>query len=134
MKLANLDSIEKYQVYKFIITYQDMLWMRREQLKKELEFKTQNGELIDKYPHFFEDEDVLSRIEEQLDENDEMSAVFDKAGLLRMGIFVPALTRGKFGFERTKQVETISKASIETSDRTEKKPGFLGGMFGGFKK
>jgi len=137
LKLANLDNIEKYQVNLYATLYQDITWLRREQKKKNIEFenrfkhKLQNQEIADIY----NDEYIVEVVEEELDKLDPTSTTFDKAGLLRGSLYIPALTRGKFGFERTKQVETISRSSIETNDNTEKKPGFLGGFFkGGFKR
>ena len=130
LKLGNLNVIEKFQIYKFAMLFQDIMWLRREQTKKGLEYNARYSEIIDKYPELYEDENVVDRIEEDMDSEDETSKMFDKAGLLRMGLFIPALSRGTGGFERTKQVETISRATIETSDSTEKKPGFLGSFFG----
>jgi hypothetical protein len=133
VKLANLDAIEKFVVFKNVQVYHDLLWTIKEQQKKMLEGYDRYKLVYEKYPEILVDELVVEQIETNLDTLDPTSEIFDKVGLLRMGLFVPVLSRGKFGFERTKQVETISTASQEYKDKTEQKPGFLG-MFGGFKK
>jgi len=132
--LSNLDPVEKFQVFTFIMTYQDYNWLKREQQKKDLESLKKYEHLRKNYPDFFTDEDYIKEIEDYLDEGVEAVKIYDKADLLRMGLYIPSLSRGKDGFERTKQVETISRSTIESQDKTEKKPGFLGGIFGGFKK
>jgi hypothetical protein len=116
------------------MTYQDYNWLKREQQKKDLESLKKYEHLRKNYPDFFTDEDYIKEIEDYLDEGVEAVKIYDKADLLRMGLYIPSLSRGKDGFERTKQVETISRSTIESQDKTEKKPGFLGGIFGGFKK
>jgi hypothetical protein len=133
VKLANLDATEKFVVFKNVQVYHDLLWTIKEQHKKMLEGYDRYKDIYVKYPECLQDELVVEGIEDTLDALDPSCQMFDKVGLLRMGIFVPVLSRGKGGFERTKQVETISTSTQEYKDKTEQKPGFLG-MFGGFKK
>lgn len=130
VKLSNLDTMEKYVVYKNIQVFHDLQWMKREQDKKVIEAKIKYGPLYDPTG----DEELIDEIEIALDTQDKTAGVFDKVGLLRMGLFVPVLSRGKFGFERTKQVETIAQYKIENIDKTDKQPGFMQRAFGGFKR
>lgn len=132
VKLSNLDTIEKYGVFKNIQVYHDLLWTIKEQNKKEFEAEQVYAEVYAKYPETRNDEILVEQIQAQMDSQDDSSGVFDKVGLLRMGIFIPVLSRGKFGFERGKQVETIQSQRTEFQDKTETKPGFLG-FFGGKK-
>lgn len=129
VKLANLDSIEKFVVHKNIQVFHDLAWFKREQQKKELEAKAKGFKIdID------QDNQLITDIENYLDTEDETAGVFDKVGLLRMSLFIPTLSRGKYGFEREKQVQTISQQKVEYLDKTEEKPSFMGKMFGGFKR
>lgn len=136
VKLANLNPREKQAVLMLTMVYQNMTWQKREQQKKELETNYRYKEFYTKYPQLRKDEDLIEEIEVLLDTNQGRSAViFDKIGLLRLGLFIPTLSRGTFGFERTKQVETLQTQRTEYTDKTEQKPGFMSGLFGGgFKK
>jgi hypothetical protein len=132
VKLSNLDSMEKFGVFKNVQVYHDLLWTIKEQNKKEFEAEIVYKDIYEKYPETRQDEVLVENIQNEMDNMDESAGVFDKVGLLRMGIFIPVLSRGKFGFERTKQVETIQSQKTEFQDKTETKPGFLG-FFGGKK-
>jgi hypothetical protein len=132
VKLSNLDATEKFGVFKNIQVYHDLLWTIKEQNKKEFEAEAVYGEVYKKYPETRNDEILVEQIQNEMDSADDSAGVFDKVGLLRMGIFIPVLSRGKLGFERTKQVETIQSQRTEYQDKTETKPGFLG-FFGGKK-
>ena len=59
--------------------------------------------------------------------------LFDDTNI-RKGILSARLSRGKNGFERQKQVETISTQTMDLRDRSETKPSFMDKMKGGMKR
>lgn len=128
IKLANLDSTEKYQIYLFTSVWNDIQFLKAKQEKRIIEAKTKFGEL-----HDIGGEDaVLEVIDEQLEKKE--PEFFDTVGSYKKGRFVATLSRGKFGFERIQQIRTISEYKMEQSDVTEKSPGFMQRFMGGFKR
>lgn len=127
IKLANLDSIEKYATYQFLSLWNDLMWQRKQQMKKIMEAKIKFGKLYD----FSGEDQLLEQIESEFNE---VTDVFDGAGALRKGMIVPTLSRGKFGFERIQQVKTISEYKMESIDKSEQNPGFMQRFMGGFRR
>lgn len=134
VKLSNLDEREKTSVYLFINAYYSLKLLENEQFKKYLEY-------YNMYKHKLSQEEkdhITDTIENYINFTlAEKAGNLDKANALRKGVFIPTLSRGKGGFERTKQVETISNYKVESIDKTEQNPGFLNirrMMGGGFNK
>lgn len=137
IKLTKSGELEIYSITKHFTAYHDIMFIKREQHKKT--FEMLNNKLYSKfrkiYPEVFEKENLINEIEKTLDKEDKLSSLgFDKCNLLRGGIMVATVNRGKDGFERQKQVETINTNTLKTEDVTEKKPSFLGNFFGGKKR
>jgi hypothetical protein len=122
MKLANLDIVEKNAIYQFLAVYEDIRWMTEQQEKRIIEAKVKQGDLYD----ITGEEQLLSEIEDERDKKLGLeNNPFDPVGSLKKSLIVPVLSRGKFGFERTKQVETITNYKMENIDKSEQKPGFM---------
>jgi len=120
IKLGNLAAIDKYRIEMYLQGYTDLLWIRNEQEKRNMELKL-------KYPNTFDldnDEEIVEQIEEQLN-TDGFYDVFDRASTLRRALTLATISRGSGGFERTKQVQTISQSDSTVVDKTERSPGFM---------
>lgn len=137
IKLSNLDFSEKQAIYLFTEGYYSLKLLEFEQYKKLCDYynlyqnklsETDKKEIVEQ----------ITAFNEKISNPDNKATAFDKANALRRGQFIATLSRGKFGFERTKQVETIANYRVENIDKTEQTPGFLkkafSGGFGGFKK
>lgn len=127
VKLSNLDSQEKWAVYQFISVWHDMLWLRKQQTAKLREYDLLYKQDLNKLDQYSQEDLILESISEE-------DAVFDQASNFRKGMFVVELSRGKYGFEREKQVQTISNYKMETNDKSETPPGFIKKYMGGLKK
>lgn len=126
IKVSNLDYNEKIASYRLVEGYYALNLLEKEQVKKMIDY-------YNKYGHKLTDEkkeEYVNKIKYHL----ENKSKFDSANALRRTIFISVLSRGKDGFERTKQVETVSNYKVESIEKDERKPGFLHQMVGGFKK
>lgn len=128
IKLANLDSMEKYAVYQFTSIWNDLQFLKAKQEKKIIEAKVKYEELYD----IGGEDAMLDTIDQSIEKKE--PEFFDAAGTYKKGRFIATLSRGKFGFERIQQIRTISEYKMEQTDITEKSPGFMQRFIGGFKK
>ena len=128
IKLANLDSVEKYTIYQFTSVWNDLMFLKSKQEKREIEAKTKFGKLYD----VGGEDAILNEINNKMKKTE--PEFFDAAGTYKKGRFIATLSRGKFGFERIQQIKTISEYKMEQTDITDKSPGFMQRFMGGFKK
>lgn len=128
LKVANLDAIEKYQIYLFTSVWNDIMFLQAQQEKREIEAKVKFGKNHD----CGGEEALLETIDNQLEMKEPV--FFDAAGTYKKGRFVAILSRAKLGFERIQQIRTISDYKMEQSDITEKSPGFMQKFMGGFNR
>lgn len=140
IKLANLDSVEKYVVYQFTSVWNDIMFLKAKQEKRLIEAQVKfaevkNNEGIILRQSLYDvggEETILATIDQALTNKE--PEYFDAAGTFKKGRFVATLSRGKNGFERIQQIKTISEYKMEQSDITDKSPGFMQKFMGGFKK
>jgi len=131
IKLGNLNKEEKNATWEFQSVWDDVMWMREQQKRKIEEFEELygRGSYIELNP---EDYRLHKVTMDNLDSN--TPSIFDTLSLLRKSQRIPTLSRGKGGFERGKQVQTISTNVYMDEDTSESKPGFMSKWTGGFKK
>jgi len=127
IKLGNLDTIDLFKTRAFTFLWQDLAWLKKNQEKKQMEAKIIQGD-------YYDIEGYDSLMEEIENEFAETPPFFDELGAFRRAIFFPTSSRGKYGFQQEKLVETINSYKTPGTDETEQKPGFLKSMFGGFRR
>ncbi|SRR6056297_2473796 len=128
IKLANLDKNEQYIVYQFTSVWNDLRFLKEKQEKKLQEAKVKYGNLHD----IDGDDSIIDEIDDMIEKKE--PSFFDAAGSYKKARFTATLSRGKYGFERTQQVKTISEYKMEQNDITDKSPSFMQRFAGGFKK
>lgn len=130
IKLANLDNREKFMIWAFQSVHDDMIFYTQQQEKKIAEIKSQlqNSNRSNILNEMKKDHNQYSQNKES-----GVPSIVDALDTLIKSIRVAVISRGKYGFERNKQVETINKYQEETS-ATEQPPSWMNRMFGGFKR
>jgi hypothetical protein len=123
--------------------WDDMQWIRRQQKRRMIENLKMSNPSVDlsNVDNIYE-EGVFSEEEKRLNEieqlfQEEEGELLDETDMLRRSFRLATLSRGTFGFERTKQVETINSYNMETNDRSQSAPGFMqkvASFAGGFKR
>lgn len=141
--LANLNEGEKYAIFAMQNVWDDMQWIRKQQKRRVIEnLKMSNPNVdLNNIGNIYE-EGVFSEEEKRLNEieqlfQEEEGELLDETDMLRRSFRLATLSRGTYGFERTKQVETINSYNMETNDRSQSAPGFMqkvASFAGGFKR
>lgn len=129
IKLSNLNREEKTSIWEFQSVWEDIMWVRENQKRKLEEFEEKYGNYAELNPEDYQ----LYKIT-MTNINESVPDIFDSLSTLRKSQRVPVLSRGKGGFERRMQIQTINTFHDSDKDISEEKPGFLSKITGGFKK
>lgn len=126
IKLTKLNGLQSYICLQHMEILEQISWLKENQEIKMLEnqyyMKSNNPQ-----------EDFIEAIYTQLRTQNNKSDQFDALGSLRKIFDIAVLGRAEGGFERTKQVETISNTNQTIEDKTTSKPGWLPRFSGGAK-
>lgn len=125
--LSNFNDLDVFVVEEAFSLYDDITFMQKQQEIRCIMLEKEFGELANS-----RDTEIEQEIAKSV-EGDTYST-FDRSGSLKKGLTKGFVKRASRGFERTKQVETITNYNVKNNDQSEQRPGFMQKVFGGFKK
>lgn len=126
VKLTKLNPLQSYISLQLLEVIEQLEWQKNNQEIKMLEnaHYIKNNNL---------QEDMIEALYTKLRGINGKPDFFDSLGALRKFFDISLLGRAEGGFERTKQVETISNTNQTIEDKTNSKPGWLPRFSGGSK-
>ncbi len=126
--LSKFNSFDVFILEETFSLFDDIRFMQKQQEIRCLMIQKEFGDLYDSKSVAI-DEAIALEVE------GDQYKIFDRTGSLRKGLGKGFIKRGEGGFERGKQVETITNYNVNNSgDNSEQRPGFMQKVFGGFKK